>query len=163
MKIWNIQLGLRSACLALCLLSFACANEPLTPEAEAEAETEGAGEQSEAYAIGSVEQGLAGFVQVELTESTPSLKYVGKYTWLLTLRDKDGALINDAEISAEPTMPSHGHGTFPPFTEASFQGEGRYELVEMDLFMPGVWHIELSVQWGDDEEDALTYEIDLQG
>ncbi|MGB0588101.1 MAG: hypothetical protein ACPGU1_00335 [Myxococcota bacterium] len=110
---------------------------------------------------------------VTLSLSTPEPKYVGKYTWRLSLSASLGEEtlpVGWADVVATPTMPSHGHGTFPPTTLGARISEGDYELLEMDLFMPGVWQIDVTVTWEDPfgrweawQESEVIFEFYLQG
>ena len=110
---------------------------------------------------------------VALSLSTPEPKYVGKYTWTLTLSAPafgETPPVPWADVIATPTMPAHGHGTFPLTTLASRVSEGVYELHEMDLFMAGLWQVDIAVTWEDPhgryeefQESQVTFEFDLDG
>ena len=100
---------------------------------------------------------------VSLIESQPIPKDTGLYTWVVELSDAGGDPVIGATIVAEPTMPDHGHGTFPPTTEAiALETPGHYELTDMDLFMPGVWQVEIFIDV-DDDSDGVIYNFDLEG
>ncbi len=162
MTSYRISTRLFALCLLMPLGLIGCGDEASDTHEDSHEAHAGAASEAPSL-VREVERGQKGLIEVELTESTPSLKYVGMYTWRMTLRDTEGALINNAELVAEPTMPTHGHGTFPPYTPGSFDGEGTYWLVDMDLFMPGTWHIDIEVTWDGDKSDSLTYIIDLEG
>ena len=92
------------------------------------------------YRAGLEKIGEMGQVKLTLVESNPIPRDLTLYTWQLLLTDVDGNPIDGAQIVAEPRMPDHGHGTNPQFTEAmSVEGAGRYELVDLNLFMAGVF------------------------
>ena len=59
--------------------------------------------------------------------------------WSFSLT-RDGEPVTGCTIEAEPTMPSHGHGTNPNPTTVEL-GEGRYEMRPLNFIMPGVWHV----------------------
>ena len=99
---------------------------------------------------------------VRLVTSTPVPKDTGLYTWEVQVLDADMAPICDAEVVAEPTMPAHGHGTFPETTAGVPSDDCGYQFPDMDLFMPGVWQIEVRVTAGGDE-DTVFYNFDLEG
>jgi hypothetical protein len=115
------------------------------------------------YLDGLDKDGDAQLMRLELTTSSPEPKYTGNYTWTLSVFDVEENPIAGAEVIAEPTMPAHGHGTFPKVTLGDEVEPGRYELVDMDLFMPGLWRISVEVRWGSDSVDTSHFEFDLQG
>jgi hypothetical protein len=115
------------------------------------------------YTEGLEKRGDAELIRVALTTSTPTLKYAGAYTWLISISDDEGGAITGAEVVAVPTMPTHGHGTFPTMTLGDEVDPGRYQLVDMDLFMAGLWRIAIEVQWGEGAVDTVQYEFDLEG
>jgi hypothetical protein len=105
----------------------------------------------------------AGLFTVRLLESSPIPQDTAVYTWRILVMDAAGAPVVGSEVVAEPTMPAHGHGTFPPTTIAEEQAEnGRYELKDMDLFMPGIWRVEIRIEAGD-ATDWVEYHFDLEG
>ena len=111
---------------------------------------------------GLAKDGVHGVLRVRLMESDPIPEYTDMYTWSLEVVDLDGQPITGATIIAEPRMLFHDHGTFPPFTEAVESPEGGYQLVDMDLFMPGVWHIMIRITTADGD-DEVAYDFDLEG
>ena len=121
------------------------------------------------YVAGLEKVGEMGRVKLTLVESDPLPQDLTLYTWQLLLTDAEGTPINGAQIVAEPRMPDHGHGTNPQFTEAeAVDGEGRYQLLDMNLFMAGVWQINIVVTLvGDGDagavEDTLHFRFDLEG
>jgi len=105
----------------------------------------------------------AGLFIVRLLESSPIPQDTDIYTWRILVVDAAGAPVLGSEVVAEPTMPAHGHGTFPPTTVAEEQVEnGRYELKDMDLFMPGIWRVEIRIEAGG-VTDWVEYHFDLEG
>jgi hypothetical protein len=67
-------------------------------------------------------------------------------------------------VVAEPRMPAHGHGTYPPTTEAQQMDEsGRYILKALDLFMAGVWSVEIVIEDTEGHTDRVEYNFDLEG
>ncbi|MBR56693.1 MAG: hypothetical protein CMH54_01400 [Myxococcales bacterium] len=114
------------------------------------------------YVAGLEKSGVNGLVHVRLMESTPIPEYTDLYTWTVEVVDLDGEPITGATVVAEPRMPGHGHGTFPPFTDAVEIGGGSYQLVDMDLFMPGVWQVTIRITTADGD-DEVAYDFDLEG
>jgi hypothetical protein len=68
------------------------------------------------------------------------------------VRVDDGAPIDDATVSIDPTMPAHGHGG--DLVEAEPLGEGAYAA---DLFLPmaGGWDLTVRVAGPEGTDDAV--------
>jgi hypothetical protein len=116
------------------------------------------------YVAGLDKESVSGLYKIELILSDPIPKYTDVYTWSLRLLDMEDNPVEDALIVAEPTMPDHKHGTYPKFTTATaMETFGQYQLGEMDLFMPGVWQIDIRITVGDGPEDQVLYWFALEG
>jgi hypothetical protein len=110
----------------------------------------GSGLSADVYVAGMEQVGADGVFRVALIDSSPIPQDLTLYTWLIEVRDADGNPVEGAAVVAEPTMPDHGHGTFPITTPGvAAEGVGRFTLSDMDLFMAGVWRVELRVSAGD--------------
>ena len=124
----------------------------------------GADDGADTYHAGIEREGDAGLVLVRLVDSDPIPQDTGLYTWTLTVQDLAGEPLVGAVVSAEPTMPAHGHGTFPAITEATpLEEAGHFQLAGMDLFMAGVWDVALTVSLADGGSDTLTFHFRLEG
>jgi hypothetical protein len=51
-----------------------------------------------------------------------------------------GALVDGLDIAATPWMPVMGHGA-PVMPVASADGEGKYALRNVSMYMPGLWEL----------------------
>lgn len=154
---------LRLACLGLILLlaTTGCDGAPTT---------DGTGDPPDArsvvgdtYVVGLEKAGAQGLFTVRLMGSEPIPKYTGLYVWTVEVRDGEGLTVTGASVIAEPTMPAHGHGTWPAFAEGEEMGDGLYALEEMNLFMDGVWHVAIRITGADGAEDEVAYDFDIQG
>ena len=98
---------------------------------------------------------LPGNITVELTEAAPSPPVVrSDNTWWLELSDTEGAAVSGARLVASPYMPKHQHGSAEVVVEQ--QSEGKYQLSPIELIMPGVWEIPLTITpVGDDESETV--------
>jgi MYXO-CTERM domain-containing protein len=97
-----------------------------------------------------------GQISVELAEATPSPPVVrDDNTWRLKLTDADGEPVVGATLVATPYMPQHQHGTAEVVIEE--QGDGAYVLSPIELIMPGVWEIPLSVTTADGALSETTF------
>jgi hypothetical protein len=78
----------------------------------------------------------------------------GDNTWTVILSDSGANPVSDATIVLEPTMPGHGHGTFPAtFDGTSGSTNGAYDFGPFDLMMPGTWQLEFTIT---DSENATS-------
>lgn len=93
---------------------------------------------------GMTTQATPGNITVELARADPSPPVVRRdNVWWLKLTDADGNAVSGAELVASPYMPKHQHGSAEVVVED--EGEGQYQLSPIELVMPGVWEIPLSV------------------
>ena len=60
-------------------------------------------------------------------------------------------------------MPQHGHGTTPLYTEGLLDTSNTFTLTDMNLFMPGVWQVEITVTAEDGSVDTVSWFFDLLG
>jgi hypothetical protein len=80
---------------------------------------------------------------VTLVSSNPAPPAIENNTWVIKLADGTGAPLTNAQITFASLMPDHGHGgTAPTITS---QGDGTYNLVDVNFFMAGVWRATLSI------------------
>ena len=161
--IW-LKVAVAGLLLASALLS-GCDEDTSDPCADrfAQATSDSSIEVPDEYVAGVERVTDNGLFLVTLVRSTPTPKFTGDYTWLVTVEDAACGTPTDVHVKAEPTMPQHGHGTTPEFTEATLNEANEFTLTDMDLFMPGVWQIEISVETGDGTEDTVSWFFDLQG
>ncbi len=97
-----------------------------------------------------------GDITVELSDADPSPPVVRRDNiWWLKLTDADGNAVSGAEVVASPYMPKHQHGSAEVVVEE--QGEGKYQLSPIELIMPGVWEIPLSVTPADSATSETTF------
>jgi hypothetical protein len=101
---------------------------------------------------------------VQLKESRPEPIYIGLHSWTLGLRSNSNEPILNALVKAEPMMLDHGHGTTPPFTVARESGStsGEYVISDLDLFMPGLWTIFVTVETNSGLTDTVVFEFVLR-
>ncbi len=122
-----------------------------TPQTDA-----GSGMPGDLYVAGMEKVSTDGHFKVALISSDPIPQDLTLYTWVVELRDADGTPIEGGAVVAEPTMPDHGHGTFPATTTGEANDQpGQFVLRDMDLFMAGTWQIELDVSQGDTQDTVF--------
>jgi hypothetical protein len=64
----------------------------------------------------------------------------GKTDVQYVVRNLDGALVDGLDVDAIPWMPVMGHGT-PVMPTASGEGNGKYALRNVSMYMPGLWEL----------------------
>lgn len=79
---------------------------------------------------------------------TPELNYKGRYDWSVQLFDSKERPVSGASITVKPRMPGHGHGT-SPVTVREGDEAGVYELLNVNLYMAGLWQVPLAVTSGE--------------
>jgi hypothetical protein len=84
----------------------------------------------------------SGALRVEVT-ATAGQPTVGTNTLEMTVANAaDGSPRDDVSIAVVPWMPSMGHGTAPP--SVTSEGQGKYLLTDVYLFMPGTWELAIT-------------------
>jgi hypothetical protein len=115
------------------------------------------------YVANLEKEGTEGHFVVKLVISVPIPKDLEFYNWTVAVFDQAGVAVDGAAVEAEPRMPQHDHGTFPPITPGAPTGNpGEYELIDMDLFMPGIWQVTIRIKKGG-LSDEVAYNFDLDG
>lgn len=97
-------------------------------------------------------------VAIELLVAEPSPPVVrDDNTWTLKLNDAEGAPLLGAELLVSPYMPKHQHGSAEVLVREL--GEGEYRLSRIELIMPGVWEIPISVTPHDGESSETEFRL----
>ncbi len=144
-----VALGLlarrRGALLLLSALAlFGCGNNGDTPRAATPDDGTDCSGDFDKFEPGMTIEALPGMLTVELARADPSPPVVrSENVWWLKLSDADGTALSGAEVVASPYMPKHQHGSAEVVVEE--QGEGEYRLSPIELIMPGVWEVPLSI------------------
>jgi len=95
------------------------------------------------YVANLAKTSFSGKVRATLMSSEPGPPARGNNTWKIQIATEGGDPISGAPITVTPFMPDHGHGTsvIPTITPGE---NGTYDVVPVNLFMPGVWRITIS-------------------
>ena len=94
--------------------------------------------------------------RVSLIEGNPAPPAIGKNTWTLRVTNSSGQPVSGLSPAVHPYMPDHGHGTALPEVVAGTEA-GTYQIRAMDLFMAGVWQIEVSLGTAQPDQVMFTY------
>jgi hypothetical protein len=76
----------------------------------------------------------------------------------LRITGKDGAPVDGLKIDVLPWMPAMGHGASVAPTVTAV-GDGRYQIDDVDFFMPGEWVLKTSIAGG--STDAVTPDFQI--
>jgi YtkA-like len=74
------------------------------------------------------------------------------------IRNEDGALVDGLVIQATPWMPVMGHGTSVE-PEAVGEGDGKYVVRNVSLFMPGRWVLRTTFSGVATDEVTPTFDV----
>lgn len=150
--------------LGVALLIAGCGSEPSGAEGSNDTESAVIGCEGDtravAYAANLEQEGDAGLVTFVLVRAEPAPPARGDNDWIVELLNADGEPISDAELTASPFMPEHGHGSTD--VTAPNGSDGEYEIAPVDFFMPGLWRVTLDAET-DGGSDSTDYFFCIEG
>jgi hypothetical protein len=100
---------------------------------------------AEVYAVGLSAAAMDGTVKVSFVDAMPTPPTKGMNTWTIQLTDAKGQPVNGASITVVPFMPDHGHGSSISPQVMPMDMAGNYQVSLLDLFMPGIWDVTLTI------------------
>lgn len=98
------------------------------------------------------EGGQLGFV---LVSSDPGPPAKGDNEWVIEVVDGDDQPVSGATITVTPFMPDHGHGTPIDVVVTPDDGDGRYGVGPVNLWMPGLWEVTVDAQSSAGDDSAV--------
>jgi len=100
----------------------------------------------------------SGALRVEVRTSPQPLAR-GTNDLQLTVTDaSSGAVRDDLKVSVQPWMPAMNHGASAVPTVTP-QGDGKYLVTEVDLFMPGRWELRMSLTASSPDDVVVASDI----
>ena len=96
-----------------------------------------------------------------LTEASPAPPDRGDNSLSVAVSNAVGEPVIGASLGFAAFMPEHGHGSTPASVPATETSDGTYVTDTLDLFMPGVWDLTVSVEG--DEADEVTWRFCIEG
>jgi hypothetical protein len=148
------------SCL-LCLWFVGCsaddADSAGSPDATDNRATAICAEESRAeqFAPGMAKQTDSG-VEVALVEAEPAPPARLDNSWVISVEDASGEPREKAQLTLNPQMPDHGHGS-PREPLVKELGDGEYRAEPISLFMPGYWTVGVSVALGDEPPESVQF------
>ncbi len=117
---------------------------------------------AQVYAVGLSSTSADGAVKITFVDADPAPPAKGNNTWTVTVVDAAGKPITGAMITTVAYMPDHGH-TSPIKPTATEQDAGTYEVTPVNLFMPGVWEVTLTVTPAGGTAEAVKFTFCVAG
>ena len=115
------------------------------------------------YAASMMKSGAAGY-QVRLLESTPAPPQKNDNAWRFELLNPAGGTVTSAAVTVFPFMPDHGHGTpIQVQVTAPGAGETAYRASPINLWMPGLWRINVQVSEAGKSVDTVEFFFCIDG
>lgn len=117
---------------------------------------------AQSYSPGMELPGKAGLYSVRLESISPVPAFKGDNLWKVQIVDASKQPVDGLTLKVKPFMPDHGHGSsITPQIKPQGAG-GRYDVEQLNLFMPGLWQVFFTVQpaagGGDEAEVAFCVE-----
>lgn len=148
---------IRAAAASICalLLLTGCGDSDSKNSGDPQESSECTGDFDE-FALGLRHQDDA--LSVEIVEADPAPPVVrGDNAWRIRVTDAEDEPINGAEITVSPYMPKHQHGAAEVVVQEL--GDGEYRLAPIELIMPGVWEIPMSITPPGAEASEVTFRL----
>jgi hypothetical protein len=118
----------------------------------------------ETFTEGLSKTGSAG-ISVTLASGDPEPPARGDNSWNVTVLDGEGKPLRDVQLVVSARMPDHGHMS-PTTPEASpTDAQGNSTISGLDLFMAGVWLVDLSIMQADSDGllDNVSFAFCVEG
>jgi hypothetical protein len=121
------------------LACAACSSESTAPAPDAYCSTD---PRVEPFDVPLDGKGATG-ANITIMSASPSIVQEGLNEWTVTIKDSNGNPV-DGTVSVLSSMPDHGHNS-PTLPVITPQGNGQYDIAQINLSMRGVWTITISI------------------
>lgn len=98
------------------------------------------------------EKGLYG---VSIEPEAGSFKMGELHNWLITVKARDGAPVEDAAIAVDGGMPQHHHGLPTAPSVTANLGGGKYRVEGVKFHMSGWWELKFDIRSAAGEDRAV--------
>jgi hypothetical protein len=95
---------------------------------------------------------------IAIDNADPASPKLGKNTWVVAVKDKDGAAVTDADVSIKCSMVGHNHGCAVDPTITN-NGDGTYTIAPLVFNMQKHWDIRVTVSTGTGSDEKIDYSI----
>jgi hypothetical protein len=146
------------SCLMLGAFALGCSGKDEAPP-PAPKEEEGPCADGPDFRLNMEAIGDEGAVKGVLIAASPAPPERNENDWTVEFRDMSDAPLSDVEITmAQPFMPAHNHdGTFDP-TVVALDEPGRFEIQDINLWMPGMWEVRFTVESASAGADYVVFD-----
>lgn len=93
---------------------------------------------------------------VTLDSGEPEPPARGDNVWNVTLADADGQPLTDVQLVVSARMPDHGHMSPTTPQATATDAEGRSTISSLNLFMAGVWVVDVAIIGADAEKPGAS-------
>lgn len=124
----------------------ACANDP----------------RAQVYAVGVESKSQDGSMTIAFMDADPAPPAKGNNMWTVKITNAKGESVDGAKIVTTSYMPDHGH-TSPIKPQSVPMGDGVYQVSPVNLFMPGVWEVTLTVAAPGEKDQAVKFTFCIDG
>jgi hypothetical protein len=117
---------------------------------------------AETFSPGLIAQGKSGLFSISLDSISPNPVTKGDNEWTIHIVDSNGSAVDGATLTIKPFMPDHNHGSsIRPLATPS--GNGAYQISRLNLFMPGIWQISVTVTSSTGTSDVGVFTFCVEG
>ena len=118
---------------------------------------------AETYKVGMKGTSKDGALTITFEDADPSPPAKGENKWVVTITDAAGKPVDGATIEAKAYMPDHGHESTARPKAAPMGEHGRYEIKSLDLSMPGLWEVTITVKPQGGAPEAVKFTFCIAG
>lgn len=131
-----------------CQRAHTDANEPVARDCSVDT-------RDDTYSLGLRHSGV--WATVELVDAMPAPPSRGDNTWVVRVLDEAEAPQADVELTVDPFMPDHGHGSTIRCHVEPGDEPGTFVLAPVNMFMPGLWEITLDIALDGQPDDSVVF------
>ena len=151
--------------LALAIVAATACGSGTTPPDADEALACMTSGRGDSYVAGLERTGRSGLLDFKLLAATPAPPGRFLNAWTLQINTMSsgvvGAPATGATMTVTPYMPDHQHGAGAYIVQIKETADGKYELSEINLSMPGYWEVTIDAQAGA-VHDTVVYKFCIQ-
>ncbi|WP_378950495.1 FixH family protein [Mesorhizobium sp. ANAO-SY3R2] len=87
-----------------------------------------------------------GVFSVEIAPEAGDIRQGELHSWVVTVKTRQGAPVEDATITIGGGMPEHAHGLPTSPQATAYLGDGRYRIEGVKFSMGGWWQLKLAIE-----------------
>ncbi len=114
---------------------------------------------ADTFVVGLDKPGTGGKLDFVLESGDPAPPARGDNTWVIQVSSMAAGVVGNPEsgavMTATPFMPDHGHGTPIKVNITPMATAGQYQLMPVNLWMPGYWETTVEATVSGVKDDAV--------